>query len=401
MTNRQTETELLLSYITSLWHIKTVRVRTLDDLNSFLEKNILYKPQLEFWKKKLREVRNALNESLVLHIHDSLGLQTDAALLDDEMIIFGPYINDYIAREEIRKLIRLYNIEDFEPFEFQGYLNHFPVLEKDIAKRTVLSLFSTLESKEDTRTFSEYDSTDSSEKEEKYNRNPERSNYSLQLENRYVYEQNFRRCLAKGNQKGALLNLANMEQDVAYLKREGSSMERERIGAAIVRTTARLTVLDAGLPAVVADKISRQNTIETLLARNADEVARAKEKMVAKYCKAIQDFHSENYSALTRSVIYEMEQHFHDNLTLDYLAGELAVSKNYMIQRFREETGQTPIAYLNEIRMKRAALLLSDRKFSIQDIAIAVGINSASYFGKQFREYYNESPADYRKRRYL
>ncbi len=40
-----------------------------------------------------------------------------------------------------------------------------------------------------------------------------------------------------------------------------------------------------------------------------------------------------------------MERSFYRNISLSALAGELAVSKNYLIRRFHAEVGMTPMQY--------------------------------------------------------
>lgn len=46
----------------------------------------------------------------------------------------------------------------------------------------------------------------------------------------------------------------------------------------------------------------------------------------------------------------------------------------------------TPIQYLTEFRLKRAAMLLAEHTLSIQNIANAVGIPDSNYFTKLFKK---------------
>ena len=47
--------------------------------------------------------------------------------------------------------------------------------------------------------------------------------------------------------------------------------------------------------------------------------------------------------------------------------------------------------------MSAAALLLSDPRKKIAEIAESLGYSSAEHFSSTFRRYYNLSPRDYRK----
>ena len=56
------------------------------------------------------------------------------------------------------------------------------------------------------------------------------------------------------------------------------------------------------------------------------------------------------------------------------------------------------MAYLHQIRIKKAAYELANTKKSIQDIAALVGILDSNYFVKYFKKEYEMTPSAYRKR---
>ena len=87
-----------------------------------------------------------------------------------------------------------------------------------------------------------------------------REDHSRLLEKRCAYERAFIQSVAEGNAGKAIQNLHSMQMDVAYLKRIGTTLENEKVDAAIVRTTARLAALQAGLLTMIADRISSENT---------------------------------------------------------------------------------------------------------------------------------------------
>ena len=64
---------------------------------------------------------------------------------------------------------------------------------------------------------------------------------------------------------------------------------------------------------------------------------------------------------------------------------------------FKQETGTTPAQYLKAIRLKRAASLLRTTFMSIKEIAMEVGLTTASYFVREFRKSYGMTPTEYRK----
>lgn len=93
----------------------------------------------------------------------------------------------------------------------------------------------------------------------------------------------------------------------------------------------------------------------------------------------------------------EMAKRSGDSFTLTALADSCGVSKAYYCRRFKELTGLRPIAYLNRLRLHRAAeLLLALPNHSVSEIAKKVGYDSHTYFGKIFRTYTGVSPTEYR-----
>lgn len=89
---------------------------------------------------------------------------------------------------------------------------------------------------------------------------------------------------------------------------------------------------------------------------------------------------------------------YREELTLDYVADYVGLSKNYFCRVFKEETGETFISYLNRIRIEKAKLLMENTKYRSKEIAFAVGFKEYRYFSKVFRDFTRMNPAAYRKR---
>ena len=53
---------------------------------------------------------------------------------------------------------------------------------------------------------------------------------------------------------------------------------------------------------------------------------------------------------------------------------------------FKQYTGKTAAAYLNDYRLEKAKSLLLHTDVSVTDIALDVGFNNTSYFIKNFRK---------------
>ena len=72
-------------------------------------------------------------------------------------------------------------------------------------------------------------------------------------------------------------------------------------------------------------------------------------------------------------------------------------NQSYMCEKFKRVFGITMTDYINDLRIARAAYLLSVSSYSLREICDSIGFNSLSYFNKLFKEKHAISPAKYRK----
>ncbi len=93
---------------------------------------------------------------------------------------------------------------------------------------------------------------------------------------------------------------------------------------------------------------------------------------------------------------YIRYNYYYPDISLDFLARNLAISKNYLCKIFHDSTGKTPIEYLIELRMEDARKRLVETNNSVSEIAKKVGYRDPLYFSKEFRKKYGQSPLQYR-----
>lgn len=93
-----------------------------------------------------------------------------------------------------------------------------------------------------------------------------------------------------------------------------------------------------------------------------------------------------------------MDTGYTEELTVDEIARRVGLDRSYFSVLFKEETGMTPHAYLNQIRIKRACTLMLETNLSLSDIAAQVGLEMTS-FSRMFKREMGESPSKYRQMR--
>lgn len=87
-----------------------------------------------------------------------------------------------------------------------------------------------------------------------------------------------------------------------------------------------------------------------------------------------------------------LHANYRDNITLEHLAEKVYLSPCYISRIFRQNTGASFLQYLTSIRMERAYEMLQTGKYSVGEVAEAVGYKDASYFSQVFRRKYGVCP---------
>lgn len=85
------------------------------------------------------------------------------------------------------------------------------------------------------------------------------------------------------------------------------------------------------------------------------------------------------------------------DFTIDSLCASLNMSRSSFYNKLKALTGQSPIDYIKIIRLKRAAELLKEGKYSISEIAEMTGFCDSKYFREVFKKHFNVSPSRYGK----
>ena len=120
--------------------------------------------------------------------------------------------------------------------------------------------------------------------------------------------------------------------------------------------------------------------------------------LLRKVCDYIADKRRDRHARLVQEVVNLIEARYAEPLTIEYLAGRVYLSPNYLRALFKEKKGCTIHEYLTQVRLCRARELLRDRKLKIKDVARQVGYDNTSYFCSFFYKTQGVTPNEYRKR---
>ena len=106
-----------------------------------------------------------------------------------------------------------------------------------------------------------------------------------------------------------------------------------------------------------------------------------------------------HYAQEISKILSYIELNYQQEMSLESLARSLHMSPSNFRRVFAETTGCSPIRYIIDLRLKKAAKqLLENRRDTVQRIAFSAGFQDSNYFSHQFRNYFGCSPLQYRKR---
>jgi len=96
-------------------------------------------------------------------------------------------------------------------------------------------------------------------------------------------------------------------------------------------------------------------------------------------------------------VIDTILEHPEQPHTLESLATVASMSRSTFARHFEQCFGRTPMDYLRDIRLRRAARLLTVGGMTLDGVAGKVGFASRSHLSRAFHEQFGCSPMDFRK----
>lgn len=93
-----------------------------------------------------------------------------------------------------------------------------------------------------------------------------------------------------------------------------------------------------------------------------------------------------------------IEHHISGGFVMDDVASHVGMSLRNFKRRFKIATGESPLVYLQRLRMEQAKHVLERDDTRIEDLAVRVGYDDLGFFRKLFMRYTGVSPSDYRQR---
>ncbi|MCI2106234.1 MAG: helix-turn-helix transcriptional regulator [Intestinimonas sp.] len=92
------------------------------------------------------------------------------------------------------------------------------------------------------------------------------------------------------------------------------------------------------------------------------------------------------------AILRKIDIDYAEKITVHELAESANITVYYFCRVFKETTGKTFTAYLNELRLEKSINYLLEGNLNITEIALKIGFDSVNYYSRLFRRNYHVSP---------
>ena len=86
------------------------------------------------------------------------------------------------------------------------------------------------------------------------------------------------------------------------------------------------------------------------------------------------------------------------SVRIDETAAFVGLSRSQLFRVFQQECGRSPKETLDEMRLEQAKAYLQSTRFTVESIALSVGMNSAQQLCAAFRKRYGCTPGEMREK---
>lgn len=135
--------------------------------------------------------------------------------------------------------------------------------------------------------------------------------------------------------------------------------------------------------------------VAQLLKSRADQMRAARIEHITRPKAIAAESDSEKLLAKVTEII---ENNIADpELNVNFVCEHAGLQSKQLYRLLKKYVGQTPVDYIRQMRLRKAAMLLRQDRFTVSEVMYMVGFSSASYFSKCFTAQFGVKPGQYRK----
>ena len=121
-------------------------------------------------------------------------------------------------------------------------------------------------------------------------------------------------------------------------------------------------------------------------AASLQEACAIMEQLLVSFIGQMERYVQNNAQLLTKQAVSFIQQNYDKKISLRDVADNVNLSKHYLCNIFKKETGDNVSHYINKLRIEKAKLLLHNRDRKVKEIFEEVGYSNQQYFSKVFKK---------------
>ena len=366
---------------------------------ALLYEDFTYTDAFELWEHKIK--KNSLMRKTDDFLFSYMFLRVPEEYLsagDSSCLSIGPFSERRRNREEIYHIMQKKEIREHLFNDIAAFYDAVPVVENTVSFETVVRQFATglfgceyhLEYlPEDCVLFLGSNKILRTVKE-----NPQMAKDTIA--ERYHVENELMEAIAAGDYDRAH-SLHGKFVTYHIRPRAKTPLRNKQHLAIVLNTLCRKAVESGGVHPLYIDDLSTRFAVLINEVSSLADVNALSSEMIHKYCLLVKNHAMKGYSAVTKEIISYIDFHYTEDLNLNYFAGMFNMSKTYLSNLFKKETGVTLTDFIHQVRMRKAITLINSSALPITAIATACGYNDINYFIRVFKRTYGLSPKQYQK----
>ncbi|MCM8819685.1 MAG: AraC family transcriptional regulator [Candidatus Omnitrophica bacterium] len=149
---------------------------------------------------------------------------------------------------------------------------------------------------------------------------------------------------------------------------------------------------------IALDKLCHNNILKINSCYSIAELILIGRMIVQSFLHSTNDLIRAPQKDIIKRALLFIHSNIDKDLTLDEVAKNIFISKNYLCSIFQKEVGYKFSEYVNLSRINLAKDLLIHTNYSLEIISQKCGFKNLSYFSVVFKKFVNLSPLQFRKK---
>lgn len=165
----------------------------------------------------------------------------------------------------------------------------------------------------------------------------------------------------------------------------------------VASTVVTRAAIQGGLDAEEAFTLSDGFIQKCELLTAPDQITNLQYRMVLEFTERVERVRLGGQpSKLALQVVNYVRRHLSEPISVEEMARELYISRPYLSQKFRQETGETLTDFILKEKTEEAKRLLRYTDKTSAAIGAYLGFSSQSYFSRVFKKYAGCTPGEWR-----